>query len=55
VATTTESSTADADFKIEDASPFSQGDLKKKTGAILLGNRAKMSGSYVGHCPISVV
>jgi hypothetical protein len=33
VATTTESSTADADFKIEDASPFSQGvkgDLKQK-------------------------
>jgi hypothetical protein len=53
-ATTTDSSTADADFKIEDASPFSQeveGDLKKKIGAILSGNRAIMSDSYVGRCP----
>jgi hypothetical protein len=35
VATTTESSTADADFKIEEASPFSprvEGDLKKNRG-----------------------
>jgi hypothetical protein len=40
VATTIESSTADADFKIEDASPFSQGvtgDLKKK----------KYSGNFI--------
>jgi hypothetical protein len=53
VATTTDSSTADADFRIEDASPFSQGvtgDLKKKV-AISSGNRAPISDSYVGHCP----
>jgi hypothetical protein len=46
--------TAEADFKIEHASPFSQeveGDLKKKRGAISSGSRATMSGSYVGHRP----
>jgi hypothetical protein len=56
VATATESTIADADFQIEDASPFSQpvmGDLKKKKniGSILSGNRVTMSDSYVGHCP----
>ena len=42
-----DSSTADADFKIEDASPFSKGDdsdLKKKRG----GNFIRYQGYNVG-------